>query len=264
MTRLPISIELRFQRIKTRWVRRDDHGLLVPQTDQGFIHRLVTHDDPWELRNEFLAMKHTEEATLGFLNRVGVWSATEEKYMRSPREQESRLDGAFGHRFLSGRALQLTLREFWATQQDWRKLLDDMRGSQNNPVRLRRVLTARFGSLLPNGSGGDLVTFAMQSRYSNTLPLHLEWRDNQLHAIIQPITGHELMVATVWADVVTHAKFQVCENCGIPFTGRKRKFHDWNCGHLVSVRAWRKRKNKQKVQGGEARRRSPKSPQSIL
>jgi hypothetical protein len=103
----------------------------------------------------------------------------------------------------------------------------------------------------------DKLSFASGAQFRNTLQVHLEWKGENPHAIIQPITGHELMIAMAWIDVIRGGPFHVCQrkDCGIPFTGRTQKYCDWYCGHIEAVRASRERKRK-KQRAAHRRRNS--------
>jgi hypothetical protein len=89
------------------------------------------------------------------------------------------------------------------------------------------------------------------------LPTHLECKGSP-HAVIQPITGRELLIAMAWIDL-GGSDFQVCQNCGIPFTWpHKRKFcsdNEWGrpspCAHAVAQRMYRKRKADEKKYKGK-------------
>ena len=56
---------------------------------------------------------------------------------------------------------------------------------------------------------------ALQSKFFNTLPLHLEWQ-KQPRGVIQTITGRELIQGLLWSDILSGAKFQVCRNPDCP------------------------------------------------
>jgi hypothetical protein len=261
MSRIPISLELRFLRIPTIWTRHkgvfhDERGehteyFFAPEVRQDVERRFVIEDDPWKLRNEFLRMKHTEEAALQFLEHVGVWNAVsgQEPQGNLPK---TALSGAFGFRLFHGSARPVSLEELWDEQESWNDKL-------KNPAKLR----AEFR---PPPNDNDIphehISFAFDTHFANTLPTHLEWKRSP-QAVIQPITGRELLIATAWIDLVSGSEFQVCQNCGIPFTWpRKRMFcppDEWGrpspCAHVVAQRMYRKRKSEEKHQRGRNRRK---------
>ena len=259
MSRIPISLELRFLRIPTTWTRHkgvfhDERGehtehFFAPEVRQDVERRFVVEDDPWKLRNEFLRMKHTEEAALQFLAHVGVWNAVsgQEPQNNLPK---TGLSGAFGFRLFNGSARPLTLEELWDEQERWDTLL-------KNPAKLRAEFAPPpSADAIPH----DHISFAFDTHFRNTLPIHLEWKRTP-QAVVQPITGRELMIATAWADLISGSAFRVCQNCGIPFTSKhKRAFcpsDGWGpsaCAHAVAQRMYRKRKSEEKKQRGKKRK----------
>jgi hypothetical protein len=236
MTRIPIAIEVRCLRVLTRWALRKEtlsgEWMLVPEVNQDMECRLATIDDPWELRNQFFRMRHDEKAAFEFLNQVGVWRAHADPHV-SASAGEMLLSGDFGYRLFFGRALPLTLEQLWRDQDHWANLL-----------RSPSLLRAEFGPAPADDAPPfKKFDFAAKANLSNTLPLHLEWRRSSPNAVIQPITGWELLIATAQVDLVSGAAFQVCQrmDCGIPFSGRRRKYCQWYCGHIESVRAHREK-----------------------
>jgi len=241
MTRIPIAIEVRCLRVPTRWTLRKENlsgeWMLVPEVTQAMDLKLSPIEDPWELRNQFFRMKHDEKSAFEFLDQVGVWRAHEDPNV-SASAGTMLLSGAFGHRLFFGRALPLTLEKLWRDQDHWANLL-----------RTPKLLRAEFGRAPADDAAPyEKAEFASKANVANTLPLHMEWDRSSPHAVIQPITGRELLVATTQVDLVTGARFQVCQrtDCGISFSGRRRKFCQWYCGHIESVRAHREKARRQK------------------
>ena len=240
MTRIPIAIEVRFLRVPIRWTLRKETlsgaWMLVPEISQDMERKLTPIGNPWELRNQFFRMKHDEKAAFEFLNQVGVWRAHADPHV-SASAGRMLLSGAFGHRLFFGRALPLTLEELWSHQNHWANLL-------RTPSQLR----AEFGCVPADDAPPfEKADFSLKANLNNTLPIHMEWGRGSPHAVIQPITGWELLIATTQVDLVTGAPFQVCQrkDCGISFSGRRRKYCQWYCGHIESVRAHREKGRKQ-------------------
>jgi hypothetical protein len=85
--------------------------------------------------------------------------------------------------------------------------------------------------------------------------MHLEWKRNP-HAVVQPVTARELLIAATWVDLVSGSQFQECEHCGTPFTwDRKRTFCPpykltgiSPCAHVVAQREYKKREDAKKRQ----------------
>lgn len=216
--------------------------MLVPEIEQrrDYIANLAEIDDPSALRGEFLRLKHTEAASLEFLAKVGVWNAVEDRNPPS-WSQSMLMSGSFGYRYFNGRALPLTLEELWRQQSDWRSLLE-------NPDALR----SQFSTPPPSeATPHEKLKFSVNSLAFNTLQIHVAWQKQTRRqengqkntavepvAVLQTITGWEMLVATTHLDLLQRANFQRCQrsDCGIPFTGRERKYCSWYCGHIVSVR----------------------------
>ena len=247
MTRIPISLEVRCLRIKAKWsLRKDtlrDEWNLVPQIYRDALGFALVEEieEPWELRNRFLRMKHEEKAALELLNEIGIWNAFNRLIPAWARAARLDLNGAFGHRFFSGWAQPITFEDFWKHQEHWNNLL-------RNPKLLREEFRPPPRE---DVAPGQKVDFAIKAGFQNTLEIHMEWRPavkrlakGSPSAVVQPITGHELLMTTAHVDLISGAMFQVCQrsDCGIPFTGRKRKYCQWYCGHIESVRDQRRPK----------------------
>lgn len=260
MSRVPISVELRFLRIPTRWSVNEE-SLLMPEVDQNPERKLrPLLDDPRDLRTRFLKLPHNAESARKFLEDIGVWTAWKVKTISSAgwrtgtTLREMLLDGAFGYRYLSDLAvLPLGMKELWDEQAYWKNVL------LKNLAPLRHIFAAP-----PNdrASAAEKESFAVSTEFLNTLPMHLEWKSGPAQyprAFIQPLTGRELLMATAWLDIVQQEKVQVCQrrDCGQPFTGREQKYCCDSCAHLMAVRAFRER---QKDSGTRRRkkRRAPK------
>jgi hypothetical protein len=238
MSLTPISLELRFLRIPATWSRRQDkmYGdfALVPEAKQGPAKRIA---DPWALRNDFLRMEHSEAAALNFLERIGVWGVGD----CANYEGATSIQGAFGYRYITypQYPTPMTIEELWDEQERWKAML-------RNPARLRAEFSGRPSD---GASSYDHFKFACDTQYKNTLLTHIEPKPLP-HAVIQPITGRELLIALAWVDLVGGSEVQVCQNCGIPFTSnRKRMFCPPTqeyaitspCAHAAAQRAYRKR-----------------------
>jgi hypothetical protein len=245
MSLTPISLELRFLRIPATWSRRKDRMYgdfaLVPELKPGPAKPI---EDAWSLRNEFLRMEHSEEAALKFLEKVGVWDVG----YSAPWSEAKCLSSAIGHRVITPPRypLPVTIEELWDEQERWDQML-----KEKNRAKLKAV----FGpppkeDALPH----DHITFAWNTHFANTLQTHLESKPMP-HAVIQPITGRELLIALAWVDLVGGYESQVCQNCGIPFTSkRKRMFCPPTqeyaitspCAHAAAQRSYRIREGKRK------------------
>jgi len=252
MSHLPISIELRLLRIPTRWFLSEEK-YLMPELDHAGRKLEPILDDPGDLRTEFLKLPHNATSALKFLEKIGVWSAWKVRTITSADSRVGTpirghsLDGAFGHRYLNGLGvLPLTTEELWEEQAYWRKLLL----KNLSPLRSKFAAPPR-----DEASTAEKETFATESEFGNTLPIHLEWKSGPgqyPHAVIQPLTGREFLIATAWLDIVRHERVQVCQrkDCGLPFTGREQKYCGDSCAHLMAVRAFRDRERKARRRKG--------------
>lgn len=230
-THFSLPIELQFRAIHTTWTpgeTSDGQRALFPAVSQNGKRRLAKVRDPKEIRNQFFKMGDDEDSALEFLDSVGVWLAVSD--MRetdeavSPRVRAARFRGTFGHRYFKGKAQVVSVEYLAGTRNYWRELCRD-----------HEKLRAAFG---PGPANGDWFTLE-----SNTLPVHLEWRDNHPHAVIQPITGMELLTALAWIDLVDGAVVKTCQNpnCGIEYTGGGSRFCDALCERANTKREYRHR-----------------------
>jgi hypothetical protein len=189
-------------------------------------------------------MKIDEKSALDFLNGVGVWSAIgDAALVDGPNGcllsgnvtvgfREMRLSGAFGHRWLEGMASIETIESLGREREHWREL-----------KRNRRKLRASFApGPARNGAPYLKDRFAIESQFGNTLQVHLEWQGKHPRAIIQPVTGRELLIALAWIDLVTDAPVKVCHKCGEPYSYGGSKFCTRLCEHANTVRTWRRKK----------------------
>ena len=127
--------------------------------------------------------------------------------------------------------------------------MDDLRGDAElwykrlGSLRYPAKLRAEFKKPPPtNARPSDLDAFASEAGFTNTLPVSMEWEGKDPYAVVETISGWELMVATAWADVVGKAEPQVCDQCGTRFTWpRKKKHCRWDCGHLRAVRTYKRK-----------------------
>jgi hypothetical protein len=239
----PVAIELRCLGIPTSWTVREEkisgERVLFPSVSQNVERRLARIDTPDEIRTQFLKLKLDETSALEFLNGVGVWSAVENMDGGTGLE-ETYMIGAFGHRHLIGRALPVELGWLWRQQERWRGLL-------RNKAKLR----AEFGVPPSRDSRPiDKDVFALNARFGNTLPVHLEWLGKHPRAIVQPITGEEILIALAWLDVVTGAEFKVCQKCGVAYTRGGRQYCTLQCQRAHTMRTYRINLKKKKSRRG--------------
>jgi hypothetical protein len=240
--KLWLSAEIAFLRIPTEWtLEKDDQGrwVAVPAVTQVTSAK-VTEIDGWGLRRRFLRLKRGDrKAALQFLHGVGVWRA-EPDPKASLKEGNKLVSGAFSGRAFNGRAVSVPLDDLWRVQQGWIKALRDP-----------RALKKRLG--LPPGPGaksGERLAYGLKTATSNELPMHIEWRGGGAFAVIETITGMEMLIATTHLDLLRHADFEGCAraDCGIPFarrSGHNQIYCSTECAHVVAQRALRERKKRE-------------------
>ncbi|MDR3742169.1 MAG: hypothetical protein P4L40_24385 [Terracidiphilus sp.] len=229
-THFSLPVELQFRAIHTAWTAgetSDGQRALFPAVNQNEKIRLAKVRDPEDIRNQFFKMKDDEESALEFLDSVGVWFAVSDMRGRmdeivDPRVRAMRFQGAFGHRYFNGRAGVVSVEYLVSERNYWRGLCRD-----------REKLRAAFGAAPTDGDWFTLM--------SNTLPVHLEWRGKHPHAVIQPITGTELLTALAWMDIISGRESKPCQNCGNEYTGGGSKFCDALCERAHTKREYRRR-----------------------
>jgi len=237
--RIQLSVEIAFLRIPTEWtVEKDPQGrpVAMPAVTQVTSAK-VTEIDGWGLRRRFLRLKRGNwKAALQFLQDVGVWQA--EPDPKASLEAGNKLvSGAFGARAFNGRALPVPLDVLWQKQQWWLKTLRD-------PAALKKG----FGPP-PAASAKSIqkLFFGLQTRMMNEFPMHIEWKRGGAFAVVETITGWEMLVATTHLGLLRHADFNSCarRDCGIPFprrSGHNQIYCSTECAHVVAQRALRERK----------------------
>jgi hypothetical protein len=208
--------------------------------NQHVDRRLASVPDPEGIRRRFFRMSMDENSVQEFLNEVGVWSTAEGQHTtdengRLMRDDipvgvpEMLLQGAFGHRWVWGRALPETVESMRAEQRHWRELM-------HSRAKLRKALAAAPpGNAMPTRK----AAFALEAHFGNTLPVHLERRAEHTHAVVQPITGRELLIALAWLDLLDGAPCKVCQNCGVDYTRGGSKYCDSKCENARRQRKYR-------------------------
>lgn len=230
-----ITVEAKFLRIPTHWslvAERVTGGLLlVPKI--GDLKRPPKHKlilDLWELRDEFLRLKHTPERAQKFLTKVGLYRLGEAVI---PPKGPGALVGAFGSRFFRGVATPLPLEELWRHQAFWKSRL-------SHPQELQKTFGAPPGA---DAKSEDHERFAAMSHWENRLPIRVEWKKGLPVGVIEAATLREALMVTTHLDLISSANFQICKrpDCRTPFTGRKREYCYWYCGHIEQVRRSRRK-----------------------
>jgi len=265
---VPIALHIRAARIPIHWTVRECPVPEVSDLDgrvvaKGGVERvfwphvektksgeveLEEIEDPSYRRIrlfKILNTNRTEAAALDFLHLIGAWRTVEE----STHEEWAKgtyANVTYGHRQGIGlRVLPITLDELFRETRRWYKLVG---------IHDRKKLEAEFKkSPPPDARPADRAMYAMEAHFVNTLPVSLEWHGKDPYAVIETISAWELMIAAAWADVVSHAQKQVCARCGTRFTcDRKKKYCQWQCGHLAAVLKYKRKKALEKQKRRDA------------
>jgi len=245
--RAQLAVEFVFRHIPTEWsLDKDAQGgfTALPAVPQVRSIK-VPEIDGWRLRRRFLRLKPGDsKAALQFLSEIGVWRA--EVDSRASLEMGNKLlSGAFGGRTFNGWAAPVKLDELWRQQIWWLKTLLDP-----------RALKRRFG--LPPGESAKSVeklSFGLQTRIMNEVPMHIEWRRGGAGGVVETITGWEMMVATTHMGMLHDAHFRTCArpDCRIPFprlSDHGQIYCSMECAHVIAQRELRKRKKSEKRRFG--------------
>ena len=171
----------------------------------------------------------TEAAALAFLDAVGAWQIT------PAGTQESWAKGTYAnvtyrHRHEHVRVVPITMDHFESVVSYWYRLA----GLLGNPAKLKREFKLPGADAKP----GDDWLFAMKAKFSNTLPVSLEWSGKDPRGVIEPITGAEILAAYMWSNVAVGAGQQTCAYCHTRFLdSRKRKScPDGKCARRAAQR----------------------------
>jgi hypothetical protein len=171
--------------------------------------------DPWEKRDEFFTLKpDNPQALLEFLNSTGL----------------------FGHG-LAFRGEWISSK--WGSSSKW--------GWVETPVDL----VWNFRKLLER-----CLTEKADAEMSADFKVEFETVKRQGRVVFVTDTLVDALRLTIVTDRVQGAKVRKCArpDCGIPFTqttGYDKKFHCWECGHVMSER--RRRKEAAKIKKGRNR-----------
>lgn len=238
---VPIDLPVRLQciRVPVEWrsetkTLRDDASMtwFLPKGNQSGVSTY----DPWEMRKRFFRIKDGDtDAAIELLDAVGLFDkadaasagllATMPGVQIEPLLENSlQIDADDGMHLVSGAVLPTLADAFWILRRD-----------------LLRQMTKR-------AQGFDDWDYTV--RLVN-LP--------RPSIVITTTAFADAMVASVRIDELRGARFIKCKrkDCGVVFAAvgpRKRKFCEWGCGHLESVRNARARARHGKR---DSRRRRP-------
>ena len=226
MSKIHMALEVQFTRLPVQWSLANGQ-LRMARLGKPGVLSMTPVADSRGLRADFLEICNEAEM-VHFLNRVGAWRVTPADWVhRSDRERF--IEAEYGYERFFGLLSVVTLDHLWEEQKYWRSLMR----AQKQRVTFRPPV--------------DRMSTIMATHF-NTLRVHMELRRGQPYGVVQPITGRELMMATLWADIVNGAKFQVCQrpDCRREFSDpHKRKYcPNRGCAHLMAQRQYLARQRK--------------------
>jgi hypothetical protein len=195
---------------------QQDGDLLEAQ----IVHGTATTFDPWEKRNEFFRLGQGDtEALLAFLRSVGLFE-------RPGLEHSLNRDGT---------ALSVVR----ATDGETYGVHYLPRTTEKRIWSIRRLLENSLKE--PTGWTGKYSDFQVRIVRSA----------GQARVIVTTTTFLEALLLTLTVDRVQGAKVRKCArpDCGVTFSsmgGHKKKYCNWYCGHIESVRRGRKQKTRER------------------
>jgi hypothetical protein len=255
-----IALEIRAGRIPVRWTARDHHVTEVQDANgrvlmKGGTERVLWPevettkwgdtaiqdiDDPSDIRAALFHALNTnwsEGTALALLNRVGAWRIGIEDGTEQEWQKGTFASVAYRHRSaFRVRVLPVELDDMRRTALYWYDLLGSPKDSAKQRAAFRHPPQA-------DATPAQLHSFAWEARFTNTLPVSLEWSGKEPRAVIEPICGFEILAAAAWADVAARVPSQVCERCNTRFScPRKKKYCRWECGHAVAVMNYKRKR----------------------
>ena len=198
-------------------------------------------EDPSDFRAALfhaLNTKWSESAALSILNRVGAWQI----WTEDGGEREWQKGGfariAYRHRSeIMVRVLPVELESMQRSTQYWYDLL-----SSPDKPKDARLKAALRQPPRADATPAELHFFALDAKFTNTLPVSLEWGGWGPRAVIETICASELLVAAAWADAAGGITSQVCQRCLTRFSSpRTKKYCRGECGHAEAVMNYKRR-----------------------
>ncbi|UVT19827.1 MAG: hypothetical protein H8K03_18900 [Nitrospira sp.] len=236
MTRIPLSPEVRFLRIPTKWEMDFDKKGAPQVVRPTLLDAVAGNLDGWEIRNRFLRLRHTESAALDFLHDIGIWDTYALSDRRRLMPTSVFLDGPLG---------------LWDLQERWRRRLA-------TPKRLKSLFTPPTTENRLDASD-PFFELSFGNPFFE-LTFRVEWQANQPIGVIETISGIQLLKATLLIDLMRCANFRICArpDCGIPFSvtsNHEKKYCEWYCGHIESVRRRREEGRHQRKDPRDGKKR---------
>jgi len=255
-----IALEIRAGRVPVQWTARDHHVEEVRDIDgrvltKGGTERVLWPkvettkwgdtvmqeiEDPSDIRAALfhsLNTKWTESGALSILNRLGAWQVWNEDGQEQDWQKGTFARIAYRHRAeIKVRVLPVELDDMRRTTQYWYDLL----GSPKNSAKLKAAFRQPPRE---DATPAEQHSFAWEAKFTNTLPVSLEWVGREPRAVIETICASEILAAAAWADVAAGVPTQVCQRCNTRFScKRKKKYCRWECGHAEAVMNYKRKR----------------------
>jgi hypothetical protein len=231
MTRTNVPIRFRFIKLPVTWELQDHKRLGTVLRGQLKIGREadkvpLSELDGWKLRDEFFRLPDNDpHKLLAFLNAVGAWSEDPEE-----AALDSRRYPCYAH-----------LDDVWRFRTDLKDaLLREHRQSFIRSVAPRLTKPKTLADL----HWGEPYSWV------NSFQFCFELSDVAA-GVVSITNARRMLLATVFVDIARQLRFKICQrpDCGKMFpleSKRKKKFCDWYCGHITTVRRNRPHKGRRK------------------
>jgi hypothetical protein len=176
--------------------------------------------DGWECRDEFFKLPQTENALLGFLNKVGVW--TSKRHYTADWSKEVK------RHFREGHPLSIPVNGLWAWRETLRKALVNKKGFvEDLAPPPRNIMDAQL---------------RVSASPSNQFVLCLDLRKHP-EGVVTVTDAHHMLLTTVYVDIIRGLEFRYCQSCEAPFhigSRPEKKFCEHNCAKREGMRKMRR------------------------
>jgi hypothetical protein len=187
--------------------------------------------DGWESRREFFKLPQNENALLGFLSKVGVWQTgrvgTEMPYVFVPvapfiyRTSKEMMQNC-----KEGQPPPVSVEAMWAFRESLGESLKN---------RKRFIETRAFAR---RPKSGLEALFPVGDKFDFSFEL-----EKNPEGVVTVTDARQMLLTTVYADIVRGLKFKYCESCGIPFhigSRPEKRFCEHNCAKREGMRKLRR------------------------
>jgi hypothetical protein len=229
-----INIPIRFQFFRTPCVweirtvtRRFAVGVRSESVRMLFPKRMLPGREPqlldgWERRDEFFRLPQTENALLGFLTEVGVWTAKRDYTEDWSKEVKRHIQ--------EGHPLPIPVNGLWAWRETLRKVMVNKKGFTEDLAPPPRTLLE--------------AQMRLSASPSNQFTMCLDLSSHS-EGVITVTNAHHMLLTTVYVDIVRGLGFKYCRRSDckalVPITNNHEKFYcSQPCAHLDNVRKKRR------------------------